>query len=275
MYFRQAMDLITKLRYQGCIATPPLWTNTIVSQFKQIGLDLMTQNLDDSMVFKNQRLGKLVETFVFSHLQHQDGVSWICDNLQIQDGKQTVGEIDALYTHEDRTIHLEIVYKFYLYDTLKHYSGPLAYWIGPNRKDSLLYKLDKLHFKQFPLIYNELTKSYLDTYHIDLKTIRQQLCFKAQLFLPYLDRTINIQPLNPNCVAGFYLTIGKIDLFANFEFYIPRKLDWLVVPHHNVTWMPYTAALALLESDIKSKRSPLVWLKAKDSELTKCFITFW
>ena len=269
------MDLITKLRYQGYIATPPLWINTTVSQFKQIKLDLKAQNFDESTVFKNLRLGKLVEEFVFNQLQQQETVTWICDNLQIQNGKRTIGEIDALYTQKDRTIHLEIVYKFYLYDTLKNYSEPLAHWIGPNRKDSLRYKLDKLHTKQFPLLYNELTQSYLDTYSIDLKRIAQQLCFKAQLFLPYLERTINLQPLNPNCIAGFYLTFSKIELFATFEFYIPKKLDWLVIPHPNVAWMVYASALALIENEINNQRSPLVWLKDKNSELSKCFITFW
>jgi len=269
------MDLITKLRYQGYANTPPLWTNTTVSQFKQIELKLKSQNFDDSIVFKNQRLGKLVEEFVFNQLQQQDSVSWICDNLQIQNGKQTVGEIDALYYNEEQPIHLEIVYKFYLYDSIENYNQPLAYWIGPNRKDSLLYKLDKLNSKQLPLLYNELTKPYLETYHLNINTIEQQLCFKAQLFLPYNDRTIDISPLNPDCIAGFYIAFREIEVLVNLEFYIPTKLDWLVIPHQNVTWLAYTSVLATLENETNYKRSPLVWLKHKDTKLTKCFITFW
>ncbi len=269
------MDLITKLRYQGFAATPPLWTNTIVSQFRQIELVLKPQTFDDSIVFKNQRLGKLVEEFVFNQLQQQDSVSWVCDNLQIQNGKQTVGEIDALYYNDGQPIHLEIVYKFYLYDSIENYNQPLAYWIGPNRKDSLLYKLDKLNSKQLPLLYNELTKSYLETYALDIKILEQQLCFKAQLFLPYQNRTINISPLNPDCIAGFYITFSKIELFINLEFYIPKKLDWLVIPHQNVNWMAYASVLEILESETSNQRSPLVWLRNNDTELTKCFITFW
>lgn len=269
------MDLITKLRYQGYVATPPLWTNTIMSQYKQIELEHKPQHLDDSMVFKNQRLGKLVEEFVFNQLQQQESVSWICDNLQIQNDKQTVGEIDALYYNEDKPIHLEIVYKFYLYDMLENYNEPLAYWIGPNRKDSLLYKLDKLNSKQLPLLYNALTKPYLETYALDVEIIEQQLCFKAQLFLPYSNRTIDISPLNPDCIAGFYIAFSKIKVFVNLKFYIPKKLDWLVIPHHNVNWLPYTSVLDILETEINNKRSPLVWLRRKDETPTKCFITFW
>lgn len=269
------MDLITKLRYQGYANTPPLWLNTIVSQFEQIDLIPNIKGHTNSMVVKNQRLGKLVEEFVFDQLQKQEGISWVCDNLQIQNGKQTIGEIDALYYEQDQPIHLEIVYKFYLYDSLETYHHPLAYWIGPNRKDSLLYKLDKLHTKQFPLLYNELTKPYLETYELDTKAIKQHLCFKAQLFLPYHNRSININPLNPDCVAGFYIAFNEIGLFSDYEFYIPKKLDWLVHPNHNVTWLTYTLALKLLEKEINNKRSPLVWLRYKSTKLSKCFITFW
>jgi hypothetical protein len=269
------MDLITKLRYQGYANTPPLWTSTVVSQFEQINLILNPQNFNSSIVFKNQRLGKLVEEFVFNQLQEQEHISWICDNLQIQNEKQTIGEIDALYYSEDQPIHLEIVYKFYLYDSLKNYSDPLAFWIGPNRKDSLHYKLNKLHSKQFPLLYNTLTIPYLKTYGIDIKTIKQYLCFKAQLFLPYQDMAIDISPLNPNCIEGYYVSFDKMDVFLNHEFYIPKKLDWLVIPHHNVTWIPFKQVVKLLENEIENQRSPLVWLRHKETELTKCFITFW
>jgi hypothetical protein len=269
------MDLITKLRYQGYAATPPLWTNTIVSQFKQIELVLKSQNFDDSIVFKNQRLGKLVEEFVFNQLQQQDSVSWVCDNLQIQNGKQTVGEIDALYYYEDQPIHLEIVYKFYLYDTSVSDNKPTAYWIGPNRKDSLPFKLDKLHNKQFPLLYNTLTKPYLETYNLNIKTITQQVCFKAQLFLPYQNRTIDIGPLNSDCIAGYYISFSKIELFINFEFYIPNKLDWLVLPHNNVDWMHYSTSLLILKSELNNQRSPMVWLKNSKSQISKCFIIWW
>jgi hypothetical protein len=269
------MDLITKLRYQGYAATPPLWTNTIVSQFKQIELVLKPQNLDGFIVFKNQRLGKLVEEFVFNQLQQQDDVLWVWDNLQIQDGKQTVGEIDALYYYEDQPIHLEIVYKFYLYDTLQSYIEPLSYWIGPNRKDSFLHKLDKLETKQFPLLYNELTKPYLEIYNLNIKTITQKVCFKAQLFLPYNNKTIDISPLNFDCIAGYYISFSKIELFINFEFYIPKKLDWLVVPHSNVDWMHYSSSLIILERELNNQRSPMVWLKNSESQISKSFIIWW
>jgi len=269
------MDLMTKLRYQGYLATPPLWYGKMVSKFKQIEFETNSVTFNDSLEFKSKRLGKLVEEFVFYQLKRQPSITWICDNIQIQNGKRTIGEIDALYYYEENPIHLEIVYKFYLYDRLKNYSESLAYWIGPNRKDSLLYKLNKLHNKQFPLLYNEITSLNFEVRNLDIKIIKQHLCFKAQLFLPYHNRNIDVSPLNRHCLAGYFIGFKEIDFFKKFNFYIPVKLDWLVIPHHNVDWINYSSALKIIESEINHLRSPLVWLNKNDGELNKCFITFW
>ena len=45
-------------------------------------------------------------------------------------------------------IHLEIVYKFYLYDNTIG-TSEIDHWIGPNRNDSLREKLEKLKSKRF------------------------------------------------------------------------------------------------------------------------------
>lgn len=269
------MDLQTKLRYQGSVSTPPLWNGSTVSPFKQIELSRNPEAVDDSVVFKNHRLGKLVEEFVFHQLREQRSITWICDSLQIQDGKRTVGEIDALYFSEDVPVHLEVAYKFYLYDTLERYDHPLGHWIGPNRKDSLHYKLEKLHNRQFPLLHNELTRPYLDRYGLDVKTIRQELCFKAQLFLPYQQRGIDVGPLNADCVAGFYVSYRDLSHFNGYRFFFPVKLDWLVDPHCDVEWIGYSSALEIIEMNVRDRRSPLVWFRGDGGGLFKCFVVFW
>ena len=269
------MDSRTKSRYQGYISTPSLWKINTVSRFKQIELAQKSETPEGSIVFKNQRLGKLVEEFVFHQLRSQDSVSWICDTLQIQEGKRTVGEIDALYYDEETPIHLEVAYKFYLFDTIESYDEPLAYWIGPNRKDSLFYKLDKLQNRQFPLLHNSLTRTYLESYNLDIENIKQKLCFKGQLFLPYKSKDIDVGPLNSECIAGFYISYHKMQIFSALEFFIPTKLDWLVTPNNNVDWINYSAALEAIKLHIDNERSPLVWVKQNDGELSKCFIVFW
>jgi hypothetical protein len=269
------MDKSTLLRYKGYLETPSLFKTSSLPKIEQINLSSEFEPLNSNIEFKNPRLGKLVEEFVYYQLKQQSSVHWIIENLQIQKGKQTVGELDALYYLKHKPVHLEVVYKFYLYDTLETYQDPLAYWIGPNRKDSLCYKLDKLKSKQFPLLYKNETKLQLSQLNIDSTDVSQKLCFKAQLFLPYPKTKINSELINENCISGFYMSFKAISEFKALKFYIPHKLDWLVKPHNNVSWEDYNTAKIMIEEDIKSQRSPLVWIKYNDTKLVKCFITFW
>jgi hypothetical protein len=268
------MDSKTKLRYQGCISTPPLWVSDAVSPFQQIDLAKIPAPVNKAIAFKSHRLGKLVEEFVFHQLKSQNSVSWISDSLQIQEGKRTIGEIDALYYNDGLPVHLEIAYKFYLYDTVEDYDDQLARWIGPNRKDSLFYKLSKLHSRQFPLLHTPLTKAYLENYELEAKDIRQRLCFKAQLFLPYQNQNVDIAPLNPDCVAGFYISYRELHLFSAFGFFIPAKLDWLLTPQLAVNWIGFDAALKAIRPMVDAGRSPLVWVR-NGANIFKAFVVFW
>ncbi|REE25962.1 hypothetical protein DFQ09_102554 [Winogradskyella pacifica] len=269
------MNRSTHLRYKGYTETPALFKDLGLSGIDQVELSSVSDLINDDFQFKNQRLGKLVEEFVFYQLRQQTTVRWIVENLQIQKERKTIGELDALYFEENKPIHLEVVYKFYLYDTLNQYQEPLAYWIGPNRNDSLCYKLEKLRSKQFPLLFNDVTSIQLKDFNINTADVSQKLCFKAQLFLPYKNSDIAIEPLNKACVSGFYISFSEISTFNTLQFYIPQKLDWLVGCHNDVPWQDYETAKIKIQEDVEAKRSPLVWLKYNETKLVKCFITFW
>lgn len=269
------MDILTQLRYQGYRATPPLWESLEVSPFRQIQLPVHPEKLDAAAQFRNQRLGKLVEEFVFFQLKKTPSVNWVFDSLQIQENKRTVGELDALYYDQDVAIHLEIAYKFYLYDTLEKHRNPLAHWIGPNRKDNLSLKLDKLRSKQFPLLHHPLTSPYLERLDLKASNLEQRLCFKAQLFVPYGWQAFDPLPLNPACIVGFYLSFDAITQLQDYQFFIPEKLDWLITPHHDVAWMDFSVASDHLKAAIDAGRSPMVWLRHPDGMLAKGFVVFW
>jgi hypothetical protein len=269
------MKKSTILRYNGYLNTPSLFKTDDLLKFDILQLKPNSKGLVDTDEFKNQRLGKLVEEFVFHQLKQQSQVNIIIENLQIQNGKQTIGEIDALYYNNEQPIHLEIVYKFYLYDSLKSYDNPLSYWIGPNRNDALTYKLEKLRNKQFPLLYRDETQLKLKEFGVNIKKVKQTLCFKAQLFLPYDNETIDVNPLNKACISGFYSSFKTISNFQQYQFYIPVKLDWLIKPHSNVEWLTFDNAKSKIEAFIIQKKSPLVWLKNEKQEFIKCFITWW
>lgn len=263
-------------RYLGYKATPPLWTTQqALLPSPQIKLPAGPSKIAPPPDQKNQRLGKLVETFVYHQIRSQPTVEWIADGLQIQQNNRTVGELDALYYDQGTPVHLEVAYKFYLYDTLAEYPDPLASWIGPNRKDNLSLKLQKLSRKQFPLLHHPAAATYLSGFGLTADRISQRVCVKGQLFLPYHQQSTDVGPLNPACVAGFHLPFRELSVLKAYDFFVPQKLDWLIVPHHDVAWLGFVAAKLQVGKDIGVGRSPLVWWRSPQGELGRCFMTAW
>lgn len=148
-------------------------------------------------------------------------------------------------------------------------------WIGPNRKDILIYKLKKLKERQLPLLYSNQCVTALENLKIDFEQIEQYVYYKAQLFLPFGNNDIAIEPFNKACINGSYLSYSKIDILKYYQFYIPKKLDWLITPHHNIEWKSFSKIKIQLSAFINQERSPMLWLKSASGELQKCFITFW
>lgn len=81
---------------------------TFPFDYEQLILQPFTVNFDESLGIKNKRLGKLVEEYVFYHLKQSKSITWLAENLQIQNIKLTVGELDALFYTNETPVHLEI-----------------------------------------------------------------------------------------------------------------------------------------------------------------------
>jgi len=263
------------LHYQGYRATPPLWRDGVLTEHRQIDLPSGPDKLLPTEKDLPRRLGKRTEAFVFHQLRNTPGIEWIADGLQIQENRRTVGELDALYYDQGTPVHLEVAYKFYLYDTLCEAADPLARWIGPNRKDNLSLKLRKLRERQFPLLHHSASQPYLTAYGLAADQCAQRVCCKGQLYLPYDDREVGIGPLNRACVAGFHLPFRELERLAGFRFYVPRKLDWLIVPHDGVRWLDHADAKLRINDDIREGRSPLVWWRSGEESVGRCFLTAW
>ncbi len=78
----------------------------------------------------------------------------IGQNIQVIENKITISELDCLILDNHKPVHIEIVYKFYLYDESLT-GNEIDKWIGPNRNDSLKHKITKLntnncHFYTIP-----------------------------------------------------------------------------------------------------------------------------
>ncbi len=266
------MDNEVLKQYQGFINTPSLWQNQDFEGLEQFSFEKESISNANHNKFSETRLGKRAEQFLFDQIHRSNNSEIIGNNIQIKQKKQTIGEIDAVIKHHSELIHLESVFKFYLYDPLN--ADFIDKWVGPNKNDTLRLKIKKLKNKQLPLLFNPNTNKVLQKLGINVNKVKQRVCFKAQLFLPFNNPEISVNPFTSNCVYGFYLNFKDLDVLNEAQFYIPKKINWLVDAHEYVKWLDFNQIKTLIRSFIDNKRSPLIWVK-NNSTICKYFITWW
>lgn len=263
-----------QLQYEGFLQTPHLFKNGIIKNLQAFDFKTTKTHQLNLKIKDNLRLGKLVERFVSYELQQNSSIKILAENIQIQQNKLTLGELDCLLLQNEKPIHLEIIYKFYLYDKSAG-TSEIEYWIGPNRRDSFLQKVEKLQNKQLPLLYHKQTKSLLDKHNLKAKEITQQVYFKAQLFVPLNDVGNSFELVNNECIVGFYIYQKELQQFEDCKFYIPRKHTWLVKPHTSVDWLQFDPFKIRLNEFLTQQSAPLCWLKKPNGELVKFFVVWW
>ncbi|MCA0931864.1 DUF1853 family protein [Lutimonas saemankumensis] len=262
------------LLFQGYVNTGLLWNHDSVFGLRQFGPKTNLNSINSEFLSTNLRLGKLVERFVIHTLQQNENIEIFKENIQVKKGKVTIGELDCLLKQNETPIHLEVIYKFYLYDP--HYGkSELDHWIGPNRNDSLIQKLNKLRDKQLPLLFKPDALPVLNKLGIDRKKLEQRVHFKAQLFLPLDLSSDQIEILNKSCLSGNYIPFADIDHFKNCEFYIPSKLGWLMEIQNDVEWLSFPEFRKDVSRFMVQKRSPLCWVKYPDGKMQKLFVVWW
>ncbi len=222
----------------------------------------------------NLRLGHLVERCVAILINHSQRFDLLYENVQLIDGNKTIGELDFIIKDvvHDQLLHMELAYKFYLYDPSIS-DDPLLNWIGPNRNDSLYQKLNKLRTKQFALLHHEIAKKLLSD--LKVETISQSLCFLASLYIPYQSDIQIASPMH-HAIRGFYLDLMS---FTNWdhrkrEYYIPIKTEWGNHPSTAQHWVSYEYIIHGIKASIQEKRSIMCWQKHNNQYQT-FFIVWW
>lgn len=222
------------------------------------------------------RLGKQIEKIISALISASSNYEIVEENVQVIDGKITIGELDFIIKHKnsDTIFHLELVYKFYLYDP-KHSVIEMEKWIGPNRKDSFIEKYTKLVNKQFPLLFREETKPYLT--NLNVNNLSQQLCFMASLFVPHHLLGQKFGLVNQNSIIGYWLTMNdfKVNGAEDSMFYLPTKHEWGIDPKHNLSWVSFSTILNEILDAHSRQFSPLCWIKKPNGKHEQCFIVWW
>lgn len=262
---------------QGFLETPPLWTKTQfgITQFEFPEVDL--SDFTPTPIPKNLCLGHQMEHVCKQLLDYSREYEVLVYNLPVRNGKQTIGEIDYILkeTATGRLIHLELTYKFYILDT--QISEPIHQLMGPNRRDMFFTKMEKIKNEQFALLHFPAGQQTLEENGITTQDIQHQACYKAQLFEPYQSSAINVRPLNPNCIVGYWLRLADLRTaaFTHFEFYMPYKAEWVVEPHEAVQWLSHYEAILEINMRLLKQNAPMLWIKKGPETFEKCFVVWW
>lgn len=246
---------------------PLLWHDTFynLSQFEETNIDRLPAIED--IKASNKRLGKLAEELFSFWIKQQSKYTIVFENLQIIDHKQTLGELD-ICLHDASTqsnIHIELITKFYLYNP-EYDCNSIEAWIGPNRNDSLKNKISKLSSKQLPLLHNPISLKKLAELKLDTEHLKQQVCFKAWLFVP-LNFNEKLIQFNHECIAGHYLTyeIFKKRHSALNQYFCPTKQDWLRFPESQTEWQTFSAVAPQIQLFMEAEQAIMVWIKNEET----------
>lgn len=222
-------------------------------------------------------LGKRVEFFLLHYLEQQPHLEVLTHNLQIIQEKLTLGELDFLYYNKEQQqhYHLEQVYKFYIYYPTE--GEDLEHWRGPNNKDSLVEKLDKLSQKQFPLLQHPATQAQLQALGIPTDNILPQLSFKAALFTPWQQPFPSDSSLHPACWKGYWLTYEAFlqQDWQDCLFWVLDKKNWGIAPPVEESWLSLQEARVAIKSWLDRERAPLCWVKTREGKFLQFFVLWW
>jgi len=147
--------------------------------------------IDHLAQLKSTRLGLYFESLWEYYLRYAGVAELLEKNLQVREGKQTLGECDFIYYCLRRRchIHLETAVKFYLGvpDSYGGGVGDLAEtkaWIGPACRDRLDIKYDALIARQLSLSQTKPGRESLQ--RLGVENVSKELALKGVLFYPAL-----------------------------------------------------------------------------------------
>lgn len=242
---------------------------------------IIHENQFESFPFEEARqfnfLGKRAEIFFKYFIELSERYEEIAYSLQVIDQKATIGEFDFILKDkiQNEIIHVELINKIYLFDDNLSEHPDLC-WIGPNRKDRFVDKIEKLKSQQFPLLYHPKAEPVLNDLNINPWTVKQKVCFKAILFLPE-DCHTRFFDTNLDSVAGYYYTLEQFlnKKWKNHQFYIPKKINWFCDETKHTQWQSYSKLLKQLEGFMNEKQSVMIFKKDEEGGIQKCFVVWW
>lgn len=198
--------------------------------------ELLLQHLQQQ---RATRLGIYFEQLLSFYFAHYPRFELVAKNLQVNNGKRTIGEYDfiVLDKAEKQRYHIEVAIKFYVgltqLDIDIEGNTPIQnwhHWVGPNKKDSLAIKMQHLMQHQLPLSTTAAGKATLETININPEQLQQRLLVNGRLYLPLKigDHQTQIEPPT--------YTAHKPETLPNWI--DAKQIDCFIKPAHHYILLP-------------------------------------
>lgn len=153
---------------------------------------------------RSQRLGLVFESLWHFFLLNDPETELIAHNLPIRDGGTTLGEFDVLYCcrRRQRTIHLELAVKYFMANAQPAKDGnAFSYWLGPNSRDRLDIKWQRMLSHQLALVNTPAAQSALN--ELGVSGVEQEVAIKGWLF-HNRNATVMHSSINPAHQRGLW-----------------------------------------------------------------------
>lgn len=166
-------------------------------------------------------LGKYFEQLLFYVLQHDERFDVLLTNHTVQNGPTTRGELDLIFLDKEtgELEHWELAIKYYLQFGTVADAGTM---IGPDPKDTLAAKLEKLVSHQLPLSQCEEMRAMFGS-----QTIIDRAFIKGQFFYPLLQQTFPPPMAQPLHQRGWWCHLQETPfLFEKGHLWlVPNRAD--------------------------------------------------
>lgn len=187
--------------------------------------DAHPEQVDALLTANTGFVGDYFENLIKFYLKNHPALSQVRSRQSVYQNKRSVGEFDFLFINNQtqKTHHWEVAVKFYL----QH--GNMYY--GPNAKDRLDLKVDKMLHKQIKLSKNPAAAETLKDYPLPIKA---SVVLKGMLFYPsnsdWLHHADTEEYLSEYHLRGWWSYAHNLILpenSANSLWLLLRKPYWL------------------------------------------------
>lgn len=176
------------------------------------------------------KVGVYFEALMGFWLDRHSEMTVLGHNPQVQDQGRTLGAFDFLLRDaQGRYEHWELAVKFYLQ---QRRSAEWTAWVGPNQRDRLDLKLNRMRDHQLPLAHTAPGKVCLANLGVPALNT-QRAVLKGTLFTPWLQTDGFVHPDGASLDGerGVWIPVTKLDRLLDAgperRWYRREKPDWL------------------------------------------------